>query len=108
MMRRELLHQCRGQPVPHHQEEGDHDVVVSLVVVQLGVALEDVEDDVNELLLQYFPLVIRHVCGNSRGGTAVSPTSACCGSKDDCGVQGAPVHLLTCLIPMDVVHRGWR
>lgn len=72
MMRRELLHQRCGQPVPHHQEEGDHDVMVSLVVVELGVALEDMEDDIDELLLQSFPLVIRHPCGNSRGVTSVT------------------------------------
>lgn len=65
MMRRELFHQSRGQSVPHHQEEGDHDVMVALVVVQLGVALEDVEDNIDELLLQPFPLVIRHPCGDS-------------------------------------------
>lgn len=68
-MRRELLHQSRGQPVADHQQEGDHDVVVALVVVQLGVALEDVEDDIDELLLKPFPLVIRHPCGDSSGVT---------------------------------------
>lgn len=68
MMRGELFHQRGGQSVPHHQQEGDHDVVVALVVVQLRVALEDVEDDVDELLLQTFSLVIRHPCGDSTGG----------------------------------------
>lgn len=65
MMRRELFHQSCGQSVPHHQEEGDHDVMVALVVVQLGVALEDVEDNIDELLLQPFPLVIWHPCGDN-------------------------------------------
>lgn len=65
MMRRKLFHQSRGQSVPHHQEEGDHDVMVALVVVQLGVAFEDVEDNIDELFLQAFPLVIWHPCGDS-------------------------------------------
>lgn len=39
--------------------------MVALVVVQLGVALEDVEDNINELLLQAFPLVIWHPCGDT-------------------------------------------
>lgn len=65
MMRRELFHQSRGQSVTYHQEEGDHNVMVALVVVQLGVALEDMEDNIDELLLQAFPLVIRHPCGDS-------------------------------------------
>lgn len=65
MMRGELFHQSCGQSVPHHQKEGDHDVMVALIVVQLGVALEDVEDNIDELLLQAFPLVIRHPCGDS-------------------------------------------
>lgn len=77
-MRRELLHQSCGQPVPNHQEESDHDVVVALVVVQLRVALQDVEDDVNELLLQPLSLVIRHPCGDKAlVRWAASPAAPC-------------------------------
>jgi len=91
MMRRELFHQRRGQPVAHHQEEGDHDVMVALVVVQLGVALQDVEDDVDEILLQPFPLVIRHPCGDSSRRPwdgAVSPAGAGHGSERGRSRQG--------------------
>lgn len=37
MMRGEFLHQGSGEPFPQHQQEGHHDVMVALIIVQLRV-----------------------------------------------------------------------
>lgn len=49
-----------GHPLPHHQQQGHRHVVVALIVVQLRVALQDLQDDVDELLLKHGPLRRRH------------------------------------------------
>ena len=54
----ESLHYCYSHPLPHHKQEGDHYVVVALVVMQLRVSPQNIQDDVNQLLLQ--PLSLSH------------------------------------------------
>lgn len=67
---RQFFHQGCGQPLAYHQQKRDHDVVVALVVVQLRVALQDEEDDVDQLFLQPFPLLFWHAWGGQGRGDA--------------------------------------
>lgn len=62
---RQFFYQGCCQPLAYHQQKRDHDVMVALVVVQLRVALQDEEDDVNQFFLEPFSLFFRHAC---RGG----------------------------------------
>lgn len=56
----QLLDHRDGHPLSYHQQEGDHYIVVALVVVQLRVSSQNVQDDVNQLLLQHLPLISPH------------------------------------------------
>lgn len=68
MVSRQLLYQGCCQPLAEHQQKRDHNVVVALVVVQLRVAFQDEEDDVDQLFLQPFSLFFWHAWGKSSGG----------------------------------------
>lgn len=56
----QLLDHRYGHPLSYHQQEGDHYIMVALVVVQLGVPPQNVQDDVDQLLLQHLPLISPH------------------------------------------------
>ena len=71
MVGRQLLYQGCCQPLAEHQQKRDHDVVVALVVVQLRVALQDEEDDVDQLFLQPFSLFFWHAWGREVEGRSI-------------------------------------
>lgn len=58
----EFLHQCSGKTLSQNEQEGDDDVMITLIIVQLRVFLQHTQDDVDQLLLQPHPLLIRHTC----------------------------------------------
>lgn len=49
-----------GHPLPDHQQQRDSHVVVALVVVELRVAFQNLQDDVDELLLKDASVGRRH------------------------------------------------
>lgn len=60
---RQFFYQGCCQPLTHHQQKSDHDVMVALIVVELRVAIQDKEDDVDQLFLEPFSLLIWHAWG---------------------------------------------
>lgn len=44
---RQFFYQGYCQSLAHHQQKSDHDVMVALVVVELRVAIQDEEDDID-------------------------------------------------------------
>lgn len=72
---RQLFYQGSCQPLAQHQQKRDDDVMVALVVVQLRVALQDEEYDVNQLLLELCSLLFRHAWAGREGETHLDMAS---------------------------------
>lgn len=49
-----------GHPLPNHQQQRDSHIMVALVVMELRVAFQDPQDDVDKLLLKRSSLRRRH------------------------------------------------
>lgn len=64
---RQFFYQGCCQPLAYHQQKCDHNVMVPLVVVQLRVALQDEEDDVDQLFLEALSLLLWHAWGGKKG-----------------------------------------
>lgn len=62
MVSGEFLHQGSGESFPEHQQEGHHDVMVTLIIVQLRVFHENPQNNIDQLLLKSFPLLVWHPC----------------------------------------------
>lgn len=45
-----------GHPLPDHQQQGDGHIMVALVIMELWVAFQNLQYDVNQLLLKHGPL----------------------------------------------------
>ena len=71
VMGRQFFYQGCCQLLAYHQQKRDHDVVVALVVVQLRVALQDEEDDVDQFFLEPFSLFFWHAWGGEGRGDAL-------------------------------------
>ncbi len=56
----QFLHDCGGHLLSHHPQEGHHDVMISLIIVQLRISPQNIQNDVDQLLLENLSLIHTH------------------------------------------------
>lgn len=95
---RKFLHEGRCQPLPNDEKERNHNVMVALVVMQLRIALQDVQDDVYQLLLQPRPLLVGHPCRESSRGLRGATTEDAAPIQQPISLRRSPqpTHKGTC------------